>query len=303
MSVWSRRGSRLAGREPRGRDILFSEGVQRKSRQLCTTFMASDAGCQHRKGHGNFNGKPVQDCNWGRACREYGGESRRHGDTAGKPEVRWDERDRGTDSGYFFAISKAFDDLPCAYPAGRSMSCFASGSISALRAAGRYESNQRSPRPLAQTIGGSRSIPRHKTQPQIYNKLQHCFPANAVVTLLMAMIIVLSISDTMTMNASERIGEIGIAMALGTHRRESWCNVLEGGPSGSWRDRRGHRWSPRCALLWILGIPMPLPPGDPGLFRRDDGRRPIITSSIVLAVMAALLATLYPAWKASRLQM
>ncbi len=127
----------------------------------------------------------------------------------------------------------------------------------------------------------------------------------AVVTLLMAIIIVLSISNTMTMNVSERIGEIGTAMALGTHRARILVQfVLEGGLLGILGGIVGGIGGVLGArVISIVGIPMPAPPGQSwGYSAEMMVTGPIITSSIVLAVMAALLATLYPAWKASRLQ-
>jgi putative ABC transport system permease protein len=139
-----------------------------------------------------------------------------------------------------------------------------------------------------------------------YNKTAALFSRQtALVKLLLAIIIVLSVSNTMTMNISERVGEIGTAMALGTHRARILEQfVIEGGLLGVVGGIVGSIGGVLAArVISMFGIPMPAPPGQSwGYSAEMMVTGPIITSSIVLAVMAALLATLYPAWKASRLQ-
>ena len=139
-----------------------------------------------------------------------------------------------------------------------------------------------------------------------YNKTAALFARQtAVVRLLMAIIIILAISNSMTMNVSERISEIGTAMALGTHRMRILLQFLaEGGLLGILGGIAGGIIGVFGArVISAIGIPMPPPPGQSwGYSAQMMVTGPIVASSFALAVAAALLATLYPAWKASRLQ-
>jgi putative ABC transport system permease protein len=125
-----------------------------------------------------------------------------------------------------------------------------------------------------------------------------------VVALLIGIIIVLGITNTLSMNVLERTGEIGTLMAMGTPRRGILqLFVLEGLLLGTIGGVAGLIVGYLLAqALSFVGIPMPPPPG------RDTGysARIILTIShaswaLAMAVVAATLASLYPAWKASRL--
>lgn len=138
-----------------------------------------------------------------------------------------------------------------------------------------------------------------------YNKTLELFSRQVnVVVLIIALIIVLSISNTMTMNVMERTVEIGTAMALGIPRRRIMALfILEGLLLGLLGGGIG------IALGWLLAvlasaIGIPMPPA-PGMSTGFDAAI-IITPSIVLkaaalSVVTTLLASLYPAWRASRL--
>ena len=127
-----------------------------------------------------------------------------------------------------------------------------------------------------------------------------------VVTLLIGMIIVLGISNTLTMSVMERTGEIGTIMAMGTPRRGSVLQlfVLQGlSARRDRRNRRAGRSGTACLRSFrYFGIPMPPPPG------RDTGYSAEIMltagscSGVRLSpIVPATLASIYPAWKASRL--
>lgn len=126
----------------------------------------------------------------------------------------------------------------------------------------------------------------------------------AIVYLIIAVIIVLSISNTLTMSVIERTGEIGTAMALGQTRANVLRQFLtEGVMLGVIGAAFGG-----CAGLVLayivskIGIPMPPPPGQSegytGEIRVTAG---LVGSALTLALTTTLLASLYPAWKASRL--
>lgn len=138
-----------------------------------------------------------------------------------------------------------------------------------------------------------------------YNKTVELFSRQVgIVRILIAVIVILSISNTLLMTVVERTGEIGTIMALGARRRrvlglfvsEGLLLGLVGGISGV---LVGHLagW----VVSWI-GIPMPPPPG---MARGYTGEIMIplrlSIDAFMLAFSTALIASLLPAWKASRM--
>jgi putative ABC transport system permease protein len=125
-----------------------------------------------------------------------------------------------------------------------------------------------------------------------------------VVALLIGLIIVLGISNALIMNVLERTGEIGTLLALGTPpRRILWQFVLEGALLGLAGGAVGLAMGFALgAALTHIGIPMPPPPGrDTGYSAGIMVTAPLACGAFALAVAATTLASLYPAWKASRL--
>lgn len=124
------------------------------------------------------------------------------------------------------------------------------------------------------------------------------------VFLLIGVIIVLGISNTMTMSVLERTGEIGTIMALGTPpRRVLQLFILQGFLLGAIGGTVGLTIGFLLAqIISYFGIPMPPPPG------RDAGYSAeiILTAQLAIwsglvAVIPTTLASLYPAWKAAHL--
>lgn len=138
-----------------------------------------------------------------------------------------------------------------------------------------------------------------------YNKTVALFSRQmGVVKLIIAIIIVLSISNTMTMSVLERTVDIGTAMALGVRRtRILTLFLMEGTLLGVIGGILGIVLATLAATV-ISAIGIRIPPG-PG-FSQDLIARIIITPDIVvqalvLAIATTLIASLYPAWRASRL--
>ncbi|QID18732.1 ABC transporter permease [Nitrogeniibacter mangrovi] len=138
-----------------------------------------------------------------------------------------------------------------------------------------------------------------------YNKTVELFSKQVgIVRLLIGMIVILSITNTLTMSVMERTNEIGTAMALGIARVgilrqflfEGVLIGIVGGIGGS-------------VVGWLLsvsisavGIPMPPAPGmTEGYLGEIQLSLPLIQDSLTLAIFTTLLASLFPAWKASRM--
>lgn len=139
-----------------------------------------------------------------------------------------------------------------------------------------------------------------------YNKTVELFARQtAFVRLIIGLILVLSIGNTMMMSVFERVGEIGTAMALGVRRRRILLQfVAEGAILGAAGGFAGLVLGSLLAqLISALGIPMPPPPGQSWGYRGEmlvTGESLLI--AFLLALGTALIASLYPAWRASRLQ-
>ena len=138
-----------------------------------------------------------------------------------------------------------------------------------------------------------------------YNKTVTLFSRQVtVMKLIIAAIIVLSISNTMMMSVMERTGEVGTAMALGNTRRSILALFLgEGLLLGAGGALVGLLAGlGLAALISYVGIPMPPPPGATEGFTAKIRVTPgLSVQALILAVFTALAASVYPAWKASRM--
>jgi len=125
-----------------------------------------------------------------------------------------------------------------------------------------------------------------------------------VIRSIIAVIIVLSIFNTMMMNVMERTSEIGTSMALGVARRGILrLFLVEGAMLGAAGGILGVALG--SALAWgisRIGIPMPPPPGQSWGFNGEIlVSTRLSVEAFLLAVGSTLLASVYPAWRASRM--
>ncbi len=138
-----------------------------------------------------------------------------------------------------------------------------------------------------------------------YNKTVTLFSRQiGILQVIVAMIIVLSITNTMLMSVVERTGEVGTALALGVPRwRVVSQFVLEGFLLGLFGAAAGLLLG--LAAAWgisAIGIPMPPPPGMArGYLAQILVTPSLAVNAVLIAVVASVLASLYPAWKVSRL--
>lgn len=138
-----------------------------------------------------------------------------------------------------------------------------------------------------------------------YNKTVRLFSRQVLVMkIIIALVVVLSISNTMLMSVIERTSEIATAMALGVRRRRILSRfVAEGCFIGLIGALAGVVLGYLFArIISEVGIPMPPPPGMARAYMGEILVTPgLARDAVLLAVLTALLASIYPAWKASRM--
>lgn len=138
-----------------------------------------------------------------------------------------------------------------------------------------------------------------------YNKTAALFSKQVgVIYVIIALVIVLSISNTMTMAVIQRVGEVGTMMAMGTRRRDVLLMFLaEGVLLGLIGTVLGIALGVVAGLaLSAIGIPMPPGPGMTWGYQAGIqlSAHNIVNASAI-AMGTAGVASVYPAWRASRL--
>lgn len=138
-----------------------------------------------------------------------------------------------------------------------------------------------------------------------YNKTVVLFSKQVdVVKIIIGLIIILTISNTQTMSVLERTTEIGTSLAIGLRGSEILrLFLLEGALIGIVGGLIGVGLGYGLAeIISAIGIPMPPPPG---MARGYTGQilvsGPLAVDALTLAVLTTLLASVMPAWKASRM--
>jgi putative ABC transport system permease protein len=138
-----------------------------------------------------------------------------------------------------------------------------------------------------------------------YNKTVVLFSKQvSVVKFIIGLIIVLTISNTQMMSVLERTTEIGTSLAIG-QRRSSVMRmfvvegVLIGIVGGALGVILGYIFA---YVISTIGIPMPPPPGMARGFLGEILIVPRLAfDALVLALATTFLASVMPAWKASRM--
>ena len=137
-----------------------------------------------------------------------------------------------------------------------------------------------------------------------YNKTAALFRTQVEgVRLILALIIFLGILNTVTISVMERTGEIGTAMALGVRRRGVLrLFVSEGVLLGIFGGGLGVVLGlVLSSVISAVGIPMPPPPGVSHGYTSAVMVNPrIVLEALMLAIFTTLIASIYPAWTASR---
>ena len=140
---------------------------------------------------------------------------------------------------------------------------------------------------------------------EFYKSVVALFSAQTVfVRSIIAIIIIMSISNTLAMSVMERTAEIGTMMAMGFRgRRIMQLFVSEGFIIGLIGGVLGTALGYGLAVVIShIGIPMPPAPGmDDGFVASIRVTWQIALSGFLIAIVSSVLASLYPAWKASKL--
>lgn len=209
--------------------------------------------------------------------------------------------------GLFRTITKAYDDSTLRTPISMARRLMrVSGSTSYALVLDKTENTDTAVTALRRQFRGEglEFVPWYELA-DFYNKTAKLFSRQVeVLRTIIAVIIVLSISNSMMMSVLERTSEIGTAMALGTARGGILrIFLIEGALLGILGGVFGLIIGYVAAkLISAIGIPMPAPPGM--AFGITAG---ILLSwstalhAVVLAVGTTLTASVYPAWKASRM--
>lgn len=212
-----------------------------------------------------------------------------------------------TVAGLFATITKAYDDTVLRAPIDTARKLMrVEGSTSWVVLLNNTEATNAAVERLRQSLPSQEFevIPWQELA-DFYNKTVELFSRQVgVVRLLIALIVVLSISNTLSMAVIERTGEIGTSMAIGVRRRGIlalfvWEGTLLGIVGGTIGVGLGYLLG---ELISAIGIPMPPPPGMARGYIGQIAISPTLAlDAFSLAFVTTLLASLFPAWKASRM--
>lgn len=210
--------------------------------------------------------------------------------------------------GLFHTITKAYDDAAIRIPlvAARRLLATTGSHHWAVLLADTDETGRVKKALEARFAGKPFQVVAWTELADFYNKTAALLGKQmAVVKLLIAVIIVLSISNTMMLGVLERTREIGTAMALGRTRADIRRQfVFEGAVVGLLGTAAGLVVGVTLArLISMHGIPMPAAPGMSQGFTAEIMVTPRLgLEAAAIAIAACLVASAYPAWRASRME-
>ena len=215
-----------------------------------------------------------------------------------------------TVKGIFYTSSQAFDDHFIRLPIATAQKLLSTDRAQSLIVMlNKTEDTPRVKNEIAQIIRDKNLDLELKSWDEIsdfYNQTVKLFNRLfLIMKIVIVVIVILSIFNTMNMAVFERISEIGTIMALGTKRRgviklfmyEGLALGFVGGCIGLIVG---------VAITYLvstIGIPMPPPPGATMHFLSEPKIVPsMLKFAFILAIVTALISSLYPAYKASRLE-
>ncbi len=212
--------------------------------------------------------------------------------------------------GVFHTAIKAFDDVALRVPIPLARKLIrADGAHQLIVLLDRTEQTDdtlQQVRGLMEKGGNDLDVKRWIDLADFYKAVVDLFAAQTgFVRIIIAIIVIMSISNALMMSVRERTSEIGTIMALGFRRRKVMLlfmseGVVMGVAGGALGALLGNFLGQGISAL---GIPMPPAPGmDQGFDAEIRVTAALCLNGFLLAVGAAALGSLYPAWKASRIQ-
>lgn len=210
--------------------------------------------------------------------------------------------------GIFESVSKAYDDSALLVPIDAARKLLkVSGAHSWLVYLDKTENTSAVADALRQRLDpGQYEVQSWNRLAEFYARAVGLFRQQLdVVRIIVIAIILLGIGNTMMMSVMERTGEIGTMMALGIRRRGVLGQFLaEGAVLGVLGGLAGLILAALIGMMVDASqIEMPPPPS----LTRGYVARILLTPTMVvealgIAVLTTTLASLYPAWKASRME-
>ncbi len=212
-----------------------------------------------------------------------------------------------TVAGIFASVSKEYDDNAVRVPidVARKLMRVAGATswVVLLDAADRTDRFVAAAR--ARLPSGSFEVVPWTALADFYNKTVLLFSKQInVVKVIIGLIIVLTISNTLTMSVLERTTEIGTSLAIGLRRYAVMrLFVVEGLLIGVVGGLAGLIGGKLLAMgISAIGIPMPPPPGMAhGYVGQILVSPALAVDALIVALVTTLLASLLPAWKAGRM--
>jgi putative ABC transport system permease protein len=208
--------------------------------------------------------------------------------------------------GIFGSYSKAYDDVAIRLPIVTAQQLLrVKGAHRWVLLVDKTEHSEAVAEELKRSLGKGFEVTHWSQLADFYNKTVSLFSRQVgVMKFIIAMIIVLSISNTMIMSVMERTGDIGTTMALGVSRQDVLLGfLLEGLFLGVGGSVVGVVLGiASAAAVSYFGIPMPPPPGGTVGYTAAITVSPsLVIQAISLGLVTTLVASAYPAWKASRM--
>lgn len=210
-------------------------------------------------------------------------------------------------SGVFATITKDYDDHALRLPVNQARKLMrVAGATSWVVILDRWQQTDATVQSLKSNLPSRNFeiVPWHALS-DFYNKTVELFSKQVnVVRVIIGLIIILTITNTLTMTVLERTTEIGTSLALGLRSINLMkLFVIEGLFIGILGGVTGLILGYALAtLISAIGIPMPAAPGMAHGFTGHIIVTPeLAVDAFVLAVGTTLLATAFPAWKAGRM--
>jgi len=209
--------------------------------------------------------------------------------------------------GTFASISKLYDDTALRIPiAAAQRLLLVKGAQQWLVLLDDTEATGATLQRIRSLFAGERyALTRWDDDVDFYQKTAQLFARQfGFVRVVVMGIILLSILNTMTMNVLERTWEVGVMLALGDSRQQVLALfACEGALLGIVGSVVGAAFGLALAVaLNAVGIPMPAPPGmSHGFNAGVEVSALLVATAVGIGALAAAIASLPPAMRASRL--